>query len=432
MREYFSDRLTNGLRLVTVEMPHLHCAEMACYVQVGGRDESADLAGVSHFLEHILFRGSLDYPGSFVLERAFEAIGGAVNAATDVESTCYHSRFHPLHLDEAARLFASLLTRPLFTDVDVERRIILEEALDDLNERGEDISPDNLTAGLLWPDHPLSLPTIGTTASIKAIGEADLRAHHGRYYTPVNTVVVAVGNVRREAALRAVEGAFGHWHGSGGPERQSPVVLPARAPEVAWARDSDSQISLQLAFRAPGRGHADTLPLRVLRWILSWGGASRLMLRLREQLGLTYHVEAGLSMLADCGSFTIDLAVAPKNLERAVTEVLSVVARLCREPVPEEELQGVLRAYLFDLEFSQDHTEAMLSRYGWGELAGYLRTVEEDRRELMEVTAETIRRAARALFAPGNLKLAVVGPWKERHRRAVNKILVGYSPLTEA
>ena len=126
MREYFRDQLTNGLRLITVEMPHLHCAEMACYVQVGGRDESADLAGISHFLEHILFRGSLDFPSSFVLERAFEAIGGAVNAATDVESTCYHSRFHPQHLDEAARLFASLLTRPLFADVELERRIILE------------------------------------------------------------------------------------------------------------------------------------------------------------------------------------------------------------------------------------------------------------------------------------------------------------------
>ncbi len=431
MREYFCDRLANGLRLVTVEMPHLHCAEMACYVQVGGRDESADLAGISHFLEHILFRGSLDFPSTFVLERAFEAIGGAVNAATDVESTCYHSRFHPQHLDEASRLFASLLTRPLFADVELERRIILEEALDDLNERGEDVSPDNLTAGLLWPDHALSLPTIGSTASIKAIREDDLRTHHGRYYTPVNAVVVVAGNVRREAALQAVTGAFGHWQGSGGPERQSPTAREAHAPEVAWAKDSDSQILLQLAFRAPGRGHADTVPLRVLRWILSWGGASRLMLRLREQLGLTYHVEAGLSMLADCGSFTIDLAVAPKNLERSVTEVLGVVARLCREPVPEDELQGVLRAYLFDLEFSQDHTEAMLSRYGWGELAGYLRTVEDDRREVMAVTAEAIQQAARSVFAPGNLKLAIVGPWKEAHRRAVNKVLAAYSPLTE-
>jgi predicted Zn-dependent peptidase len=348
-----------------------------------------------------------------------------------VENTCYHSRFHPQHLDEAARLFASLLTRPLFADVELERCLILEEALDDFNEQGEDINPDNLTAGLLWPDHPLSQPTIGSTASIKAIGEADLRAHHRRYYTPVNAVVVVAGNVRREAVQQAVTGAFGHWRGSGGPERQSPAAPPAHGPEVAWAKDSDSQLSLQLAFRTPGRGHADTVPLRVLRWILSWGGASRLMLRLREQLGLTYHIEAGLSMLADCGSFTIDLAVAPKNLERAVTEVLGVVTRLCREPVPEDELQGVLRAYLFDLEFSQDHTEAMLSRYGWGELAGYLRTVEEDRREVMTVTAEAIRQAARSVFAPGNLKLAIVGPWKETHRRAVNKVLAGYSPLTE-
>jgi predicted Zn-dependent peptidase len=423
MTEYHKDQFANGLRLVTIEMPHLHSAEMACYVQVGGRDESAELAGISHFLEHIVFRGTADYPNSFLLERAFEAIGGAVNASTDVESTCYHSRLHPRHLPEAARLFASILTRPLLADVELERRIILEEALDDLNEQGEDISTDNLVARLLWPGHPLSLPTIGTGASINAISETDLRRHHHDYYTPANTVIVAAGNIRHDQTRQAVEAAFGHWQGRTQLQRRSPENLPGSQSESLWVKDSDSQINLQLAFRTPGRNHADTVPLRVLRWILSWGGASRLMLRLREQLGLTYHVEAGLSMLADCGCFSIDLAVAPENLCRAVEESLGVVRGLCEMPVPAEELQGVLQAYLFDLEFSQDNTEAMLTRFGWGELAGYLRTVEQDRRDVQAVTPALLQQAARKVFAAGNLKAAIVGPWKETHRKRIRQIL---------
>ena len=426
MIEFTKDQLANGLRLITVEMPHLHSAEMACYVQVGGRDEPADLAGISHFLEHIVFRGTDDYPSSFLLERAFEAIGGAVNASTDVESTCYHSRLHPRHLAQAAALFASMLTRPLISDVEVERKIILEEALDDLNEKGEDISPDNLTSRLLWPGHPLSLPTIGTDASIKAIGEADLRRHHAAYYTPDNTVIVVAGSIRRAQALEAMESTFGQWGGKAQTHRLVPTAPSVSGAETVWVKDSDSQINLQLAFRTPGRNQVDAVPLRVLRWVLSWGGASRLMLRLREQLGLTYHVDAGLSMLADCGCFSIDLAVAPESLTQAVAEVLGVVRELRDTLVPEEELSGVLQAYLFDLEFSQDNTESMLSRYGWGELTGYLRTIEQDRREVTAMTPELLRRAAQAVFTADNLKLAVVGPWRADHRKKIDKILAGF------
>ncbi len=428
MTEYHKHELANGLRLITIEMPHLHSAEMACYIQVGGRDETAKLAGISHFLEHIVFRGTADFPNSFLLERAFEAIGGAVNASTDVESTCYHSRLHPRHLAEAARLFASMLTRPLFADVELERRIILEEALDDLNEQGEDISPDNLTARLLWPGHPLSQPTIGTGDSINAISEADLRRHHASYYTPGNTVIVAAGNLRHYQALQTVEAAFGHWQGQTQLQRQSPETAPCSQAETVWVKDSDSQINLQLAFRTPGRNHADTVPLRVLRWVLSWGGASRLMLRLREQLGLTYHVEAGLSMLADCGCFSIELAVAQESLCRAVEEILGVLRELCDTPVPEEELQGVLQAYLFDLEFSQDNADAMQTRYGWGELAGYLRTIEQDRREVQAVTPALLQQAARTVFEAGNLKIAIIGPWKKAHRKRVKQILLDGFP----
>ncbi|OGR33418.1 MAG: hypothetical protein A2091_06300 [Desulfuromonadales bacterium GWD2_61_12] len=424
MTEYYKDTLANGLRVVTVEMAHLHSAEMLCYVGVGGRHETATTAGVSHFLEHMLFRGTADFASSLELERAFEAIGGAVNASTDSETTCFHSRLHPDCLSEGAALFASMLLRPRLCDLEVEKRIILEEAQEDYNEHGIEINPDNLTGRLLWPGHPLSQPTIGTRASIAGLDEVALRRHFATYFTPANAVIVVAGRVQRAAVVAAVGAAFAGWCG-GEPLASPPFVPPPEGtvPELVWIKDSDSQVTLQLAFRVPGRGEGSNLPLRVLRRILSGGGAARLMLRLREQLGLTYNVEANLSLFADSGCLAVDLAVAPDNLLPAVTEVLEIFARLRREAVGSDELERVVRGYHYDLEFSRDHTDELAVRFGWGELVGCLRTLEDDRRELAGVTPEGLRQAAATLFRPGVLKGAVVGPFRAADRKRVEAVL---------
>lgn len=426
MTEYYRDVLANGLRVVTVEMPHLHSAEMQCYIGVGGRCEQPEQAGLSHFLEHMLFRGTPEHPSSLDLDRAFEALGGAVNASTDAETTCYHSRLHPERIAEGAALFAAMLRHPLLSGLEVERRIVLEEALEDYNEHGEEINPDTLTGRLLWPGHPLSQPTIGTRASITAFDEAALRWHLGRYYTPGNCVVVVAGRVRREQVLAAVEAAFSGWAGT-----SPPAPIPFNAPicgtaESAWVRDSDSQIAIQLAFRLPGRNHPDTLPLRILRRILSGSGAARLMLRLRETLGLTYNVEANLALFADSGCLAIDLAVAPGNLVAAVQETLAVVAELRETVVGADELDRVVGGYLYDLDFSRDHADDLAARYGWGELVGCLRTIEEDRRELTAVTAATLREVAHRHLQPDGLKGAFVGPFRKRDRATVEQLLAGF------
>lgn len=427
MTEYNKTTLANGLRVVTVEMPHLHSAEMACYVKVGGRNEEVATAGISHFLEHMIFRGTADYPTSLELERAFEAIGGAVNAATDAETTCYHSRLHPERIAEGAALFASMLRRPLLSDLEIERRIILEEALEDLNERGEEVNPDNLTARLLWPGHPLSLPTIGTGDSIRGIGPEALRRHHAAFYAPENTVLVVAGPVRHETVTAAGAETFGDWPAGAVPPTPLHPGSDGQGPaESIWVSDSDSQISVQLAFRLPGRQGPHAVSLRVLRRILSGGGTSRLMLRIRETLGLTYSIEANLTLFEECGCFSIDFSVAPENLTAAVREVLAVLVELCLEPVDAEELARVVRCYLYDLDFSRDHADELAMRYGWGEAVGYLRTLEEDRREIAAVSAGGLLATARELFVPGALKAAFVGPWRARERKAVEKLLAGY------
>ncbi len=423
MSEYYVDHLPNGVRLVTVPMPHLHAVELVCYLAVGGRCERAEQSGISHFLEHMIFRGTEDYADSTALERAFEALGGSVNASTDAETTCFHSRFHPDHVAAGVALFASMLQRPRFADMEIERRIILEEAREDYNEQGEQVNPDNLMVQLLWPEHPLGRPLTGTPETLEAITPATLTGYYRQWYQPGNLVVCACGPVDRSDVVQAVEREFGAW-----AAQNSPTVAPAPAlahagPECRWVYDTDSQVSLELAFPLPGRNAEATLAIRMLCRILSWGGGARLNLRLREELGLTYAVEANCSLLADTGYLAIDLSVAPENLVRTVSELLNVLSRLREEVIPVDELSAVVTSYLFDLEFSRDQTDALAVRYGWGLQAGYLRTLEQDIEELNALQASDLLDVARSFLVLEKARLVVVGPWADEQRKKIEELL---------
>jgi len=423
MPEYFVDQLANGVRLVTVPMPHLHSTELICSVAVGGRCESPELAGISHFLEHMIFRGTAEYATSTELERAFEAIGGSVNAVTDAETTCFHSRIHPDYLADGVALFASMLLRPKFNDIDTERKIILEEAREDFNEEGAQVNLDNLMVALFWPNHPLGKSLIGSTESLLKIDRDCLSNYYKAWYLPQNLVVCACGPCKRNDFVRIANAEFGNWTaGNILPVVPAPKMVDTK-PESCWVYDSDSQVSLQLAFRLPGRQDERTLAVRLLRRILSWGGGARLSLRLREELGLTYSVEANCSLLSDTGYLAIDLSVAPKNLVATVKELFNVLGELCQRFVPDDELAAVVRSYLFDLEFSRDQSEAMAVRYGWGLQADYIRTLEQDCRELQELTAEQLRHVACDLFCSRGAKLVVVGPWMDDDRQQIEEFL---------
>ena len=426
MREYHLDTLDNGLRLLTVEMPHLHSIEMVCYVGIGSRYETPETAGISHFLEHMLFRGSRDYPTSQILEAAFEAIGGMANAATDSESTCFHSRIHPAHLQEGAALFASLLQQPLLNGLEIERRIILEEALEDLNQAGRLINPDSLTARLLWPEHPLSLPSVGSQASISGLTLADLQQHHQLYYGPSNTVIALAGRVTRSQALGTLGESFAAWQGQPAPPPCPAPDSVAAGPATSWVKDSNSQVNLQLSFRLPGWRDSRNCALRLLRRLLSGGGTARLMRRLRDELGLTYHVEANLGLHHDCGVLSVDLAVVPESLPQALAEVLDIFSDLCARPPAEEELQRTVRSFLYDLEFSQDQPDGRAARFAWGELVGYPLTLEGERQAILALKGVDLQTVAAELLRPEALHLVVVGPFRARDRKTCEQLLAAY------
>ena len=418
--------LANGLRLVAVEMPHMHSAELAVYLKVGGRNDSREKAGLAHFLEHMLFRGTADYATTLELETAFEAIGGSVNASTDEESTSYFSRIHPRHMAQGIAIFSSMLRRPLLAGLETERRIIIEEALEDINEQGEEINTHNLASRLLWPGHSLGMPTIGYLESIREISREDLCDHLGRYYEPSNAVVVVAGNVCAEDFFAACATELGDWQGNPAPPPLL-AVNSQREPQAAFVYDSDSQIHLQLAFRGFPRSDPRIMATRLIRRFLCGGGSSRLHISLRERLGIVYSVEASIAAYEETGAFAIELSTSPENLEKAVQETLGEALTLAAELAPADELDRVRNSYFFDLEYSRDSTYEMQVRYGWGELMGLVRDIEEDHAEAAAVERGVLQNAAASLFAPGNLNLVAVGPVQPAIRRSVERQLDIYN-----
>ncbi|MGK2906523.1 MAG: M16 family metallopeptidase [Desulfuromonadales bacterium] len=423
MTEYLCDTLDNGLRVISVPMPHHHSAEVMIYIGVGSRYETARKAGVSHFLEHMLFKGTADFPTGLALERAFESVGGSANAATDSETTCFHSRVHPDHIAAGISLFASMIQRPLFRDMEMERRVILEEAMGDLNESGRQINSDNIVASLLYPDHPLGLPTVGNRPAIERLTLRQLQKHHGTYYTPRNAVLTVAGPVDHEQVVAAAKEHFGRWQGDKAPAPKAWTDFSGTARPLRWVRDAGSQVSLQMAFLLPGRNSEHAVNLRVLRRLLGWGGMSRLMLRLREESGLTYAVDAALALYADAGTLTIDLAVSTENLAKATTAILEIFTELHTIKVDDNELDHILNCYRCDLDYSRDQVDEMALRYTWGELTGSSRTIADDLAGIDTVSAAGLRQTARELLTPTNLRGAIVGPYRTRDRKSVERII---------
>jgi len=382
--------------------------------------------GLSHFLEHILFRGTADFTCSQEIENAFEAIGGTPNASTDADSTCFYSRIHPDHYQRGMEIFASMIMQPLLEGVEIEKRIITEEAREDLNEQGEEINADTIASRLLWPRHPLGMPTIGTLDSIAAITRADLETHLRTYYVPPRAVLVVAGPVSSVSVFDAARQVFSKWQGKE-PRPATPATTRHKTPQIRFVRDSDSQMGLQLAFLGLRRGDPRFMALRLVRRLLAGGGSSRLHLRLREELGIVYSVEAAIGAYEETGCLAIDLSTAPETLLQAIEVTLEEIVRMIREAVPESELDRVRKLYIFDLEYSRDSAYEIGGRYGWGELMGMVHSIEEDQQEASGITCADLLEAARAVFTPENLRLVAVGPWTAAMKKQTRAVVKRFS-----
>ena len=414
--------LSNGLRVLTVPAPGLHSAMVALYVRAGSRHEARNVNGVSHFLEHLFFRGSRAWPDTVAMNAAVESAGGNLNGITARDHGCYYTPIHASELRTGLAILGDMIRRPLLREMDVEREIILEEILDEVDGEGRDIDADNLSKRLAFGTHSLGYKIAGTPEIIRTIGQDDVRAHHSRFYVGTNLVLCVAGPVRESEVVELADEHLGQLP-RGRLSRDLPPPAWPSGSRLEHVQHEDAQSELCLNFPCPPEHHPDYPVHLVIRRILDDGLSSRLPFEVVERRGLAYSLHAGIDAFADCGMFAVDGACAPRKLPRVASEILRVLGVLTTRAVEEEELLRVQRRHRMTLAFSLDSAAELAGWYGSGEVLHAPEGFEERCRRVEGVTPGDIRRVARDTFTRQKLVAVFVGPSTVRSRRDLERAI---------
>jgi predicted Zn-dependent peptidase len=418
----FRDQLSNGLRICTVEAQHLHWATVALYVRAGSRYETPVTNGLSHFVEHMLFRGSSHYPDSYALNRAIEEMGGTLYAETGRDYSLYQISLHPARVPGALEILGDLFSSPSFKDIDLERNIILEEILEDFDERGRKVNIDDLSREAAWPEHPLGYSIVGPAANVRRFGVPDVRRHFRRLYGGKNMVLCVAGRVRRSEVAAAAKKFFGGVAPGtrAVPRKPRPVFDGPRFRRV-WSDSAQTQ--LQLLFYALPEWDPGYAALVALLRVLDDGMSTRLHYQVCDQKGLAYNVNAALEPLFDTALLELDAACAHQKLPELLTEVLRIIGEFRDELVTPGELDKAKRRYLFDLEAGFDDLDGLCGWFGGTELFFRPYTHEERVRRMDRVTAEEVREVARRVLRADRLTAVAVGALESDTARKVQRLL---------
>ena len=410
----FKDCLANGMTVIVIEQPHIHSIELAMFVRSGLRFENMQNNGISHFVEHMLFRGNSAYPNSYLLNREFELIGRDLRASTMSDHTYYGFSPHTSNIDRAMNLFSEFFLGPIFPEVELERGIILEECLEDLNEKGVDVDINNLACKLLYPEDALAQPTIGTEESIRSINVKDLKEHYTQFYTPDNMILVTAGCVDHKSFFGCAKKYFSRLVGNGStPSNHFDKTLNEAQlqPALLFQYDSDSQVQLQVCFRAVSYNHPDYFIATLISRLFDDGVTSRLQKVLREEKGLVYSVECRTTSLPDTGTIDFDVSVRSKKVVEVTKILLNEIKKFTSAGTGEDELELVKQRYGYDLDYELDDPYRQIIRYGFCHLYSTEYTVEEEREKISRITPLDILRVARDIFIPEKLNFVLVGPY---------------------
>jgi predicted Zn-dependent peptidase len=406
--------LPGGLRVVTEAMPGVRSASIGVWVGAGSRDESPRIAGASHFLEHLLFKGTPER-SALDISVALDAVGGEFNAFTAKEYTCFHARVLDVDLPLAVDVLGDMITSSTLApeDVEAEREVILDEiAMHD--DDPEDVVA-NLHAELCWSSSPLGRPIAGTTSSIEALTRSQIERFYRAQYAAQNIVIGVAGNVEHNAVVRMVRKSFARAGFLGDrdalplPFRSSERFRRAKACEGFVERPFE-QANLILGFNALHRGDDRRYALGVLNAALGGGPSSRLFQEVREHRGLAYSVYSYASHYADAGVFAVAAGCLPGKLGDVLSVVRKELGLLVDKGITVDELErgkGQLRGGLV---LGLEDSAARMSRIAKAELLyDELPSIEEIIRRVDGVTLDQVNALAREIFTQKET-LAVVGP----------------------
>lgn len=407
MTHYRLSTLDNGLRLITEEMPSLRSVAVGCWVDTGARDERTREAGASHFLEHLLFKGTEELSARQISE-TFDGMGAQSNAFTSKEHTCYWARLVDEDLPVGLRLLSEMLQRPAFrqNEIDSERQVVFEE----INMRDDDPQDSAFEAfsRTVLDGHVLGRPVLGTRESIGAMTRADLQGYWRRRYGPHSMVVALAGAVRHSEARALVEELFGDWSGGEVGHDFSPNAPSASVGLVE--RDTE-QAHLVLGGGGIDRTDERRWALGILNLVLGGGMSSRLFTSIREERGLAYSIFSFNQSYADSGVWGVYVGTTPRQTAEVMELIDGQLSKLMEEGITAAELEKAQGAARGALALAMEDSQSRMIHLGREEVCGLEHYSMDERLEkILAVDRSEITDVARQIFS-GPKTLGAVGPF---------------------
>ena len=422
MAKHQLSELATGERVISERVPGVRSVALGFWIGAGSRDEPHERAGVSHFIEHLLFKGSSRYSAQEIAE-LFDELGGELNAATSRETTVVYARVPDSRLEVALEVMADMLYRPTFADVDSEREVVLEE-IAMVDDNPQDLVHD-LAAEAVFGEHPLGRPVIGSAEVIAGVSPRALRTWHRGAYAGPRVVLAAAGNVSHDRLVEMFTARRTQANGASRAPRRAPVGrLPS--PGYRFLRRRTEQYHVVLAGPGIARDDESRYAVSLLDAILGGSASSRLFQEIRELRGMAYSVYTFGSQYAETGQVGIYVGTREDNLD----ECLEVIAAELRDVGAGNLRAGELDRAKENIEgrllLSLESTSNRMSRLGKALITEMeLVSVAETLRRVRAVTEAEIATAARSLFAPARLSAAGIGPRESRFRRAVAHVNPG-------
>lgn len=415
-----SERLDNGLVVAGVRLPSLHRAVIAARVRVGSAYETAQENGISHFLEHMLFRGTPTHPTAHRLAAAFEELGGTLEASTSEEHGTLSISVPTESLGATLGLFCEVLRDPLLEELEVERDIVREELLETLDDEEQDIDASSRCRRLCFGDHPLGYPIGGTLPALDNIDRAALERHHACHYTGENLALVVSGPIDVDATLKATRREL-QGLPAGSRPKGTALDEPSE-PRFEFFRHKASQTSLSVCYRAFEQQSRLEPATEMLMRVLDDGLSTRLYHRLCDQLGLCYDASADYQAFATGGVVEFAMDTAHDRAATLLREVLGLGLDLATSGPTEQEMERARRRCRWQFDALVDDPESVAHYYAHLELSGVRLSPEQRCEQLCDVSRTALLEAAQAIFRPERLCVAAVGLQRPKAREMLEAL----------
>ena len=416
------EKLDNGLTVVVASQPHRSRAQIALYVRVGSRFETAKQNGLSHFLEHMLYRGNPRLPTAHDVNLAFESIGGYLYAATQVDSGVFSLGLPSESVAAATPLFADVLMEPTFGKIEIEKEIVCEEILEDLDDEGRQIDADNLSRQLIYPDHPLGFTITGDEKRVRSFDKNMLLAHHARHYNAANSILVFSGAVDADECIALAQQHFARMPAGTRVTTPAPVHTQTKA-RFQLVENASSQTDLRVSFRAVPDRIESRAAMNMLMRLLDDGMSTRVYHRVCDEQGLCYDVGASWDGYEDDGVLDFSAGCQHARAPKITTEMLGIMTDLARTGPTAEELAKARRRHAWDVKGMVDSPEEVADFYAIALLFDRLETPEERLARHGAVTADELRELARSLTQPDRLNVLAVGLLEKGEDRRLEDVV---------